>query len=268
MNIFSKLFVTYRKHGLKCAINRTLIHTKLTQLKVFKFFKVSIIKSAYGIKFTANYEDATFKSYISGSYGYWYWNKIQNIEHPFVFLDIGANQGLYCIAAAINKFCSASYAFEPVPQTYQLLLKNLSINKVNNKVSAINKAISNKSGSQNINIVSNHSGAASLAFVRNTLTNQSIRIKLLNFKGLEKEVKINYLPIFCKIDVEGFEPIVIEQLIKTSFFTKIEEIFFEVDERLISADKLSDLIKKLSQHGFTSLKKIGYGKHYDINISR
>ena len=55
------------------------------------------VKSSYGLVFASNFPDLTFQFYIKATYGYFYWNRLKSIDHPFVFLDIGANQGLYAI---------------------------------------------------------------------------------------------------------------------------------------------------------------------------
>ena len=62
----------------------------------------SVIYSAYGIPLAMNSGDKTFEFYVSGAYGKYYWERLSNIKEQFVFLDIGANQGLYTVCAAHN----------------------------------------------------------------------------------------------------------------------------------------------------------------------
>lgn len=63
-----------------------------------------------------------------------------------VVLDMGANIGLYSLAAAkIVGNSGKIYSFEPDPITFKNLKKNIESNKYNN-VELINKAVSNKTG--------------------------------------------------------------------------------------------------------------------------
>jgi len=59
-------------------------------------------KSWYGPAFRSNINDTTFRFYITGSYGRLYWDELQRISESFVFLDIGANQGLYTLGASLS----------------------------------------------------------------------------------------------------------------------------------------------------------------------
>lgn len=64
-----------------------------------------------------------------------------------------------------------------------------------------------------------------------------------------------------KIDVEGFEPIVIDQLLRTAFADRISEIFLEIDEDWVRADAIR---RRLGEAGFTAFEKIGSSPHYDL----
>jgi FkbM family methyltransferase len=67
------------------------------------------------------------------------------LEPGMTFLDIGANAGLFAVAAAKKMSCGKVYAFEPCAGTYQLLEQNLRLNGVNN-VTAIRMALSDHIG--------------------------------------------------------------------------------------------------------------------------
>ena len=87
------------------------------------------IKSKYGIIFKENFEDKTFNFCIKASYGFYFWDLLSGISNNFIFIDIGANQGLYTICAAKNKFCSEVYSFEPVNDPYLLLIEVCDVHK-------------------------------------------------------------------------------------------------------------------------------------------
>ena len=59
--------------------------------------------------------------------------------------------------------------------------------------------------------------------------------------------------IFIKIDVEGYEEIVIQQLIQCSFFDNVYQIFCEVDTNWIDVNS----VEMLQEKGFKGFDKIG-----------
>ena len=142
--------------------------SRLWSLSVFYFIKakimaahilgMSVINSRYGVPLAMNYGDKTFEFYVAGAYGNYYWDRISKINTEFIYMDIGANQGLYTICAARNPKNLRSYAFEPVPDTFNLLEKNVSLNGLALKCSLVKKAISDACSLEEIRFTANHSG--------------------------------------------------------------------------------------------------------------
>ena len=64
--------------------------------------------------------------YSTGKSGFEIYDYLASIESSFSFLDVGANQGIYSLHALKNKNCNEVYAFEPNPNSYSVLEKNLS----------------------------------------------------------------------------------------------------------------------------------------------
>ena len=71
--------------------------------------------------------------------------------------------------------------------------------------------------------------------------------------------------IIVKIDVEGHEEVVIDELIKSSFFHNVSAIFYEVDK---AWTRKSELKAILEDHAFNYFTQYGRGKHYDILACR
>ena len=229
-----------------------------------KFLRSKIVHSRYGIPFNENYGDNTFRMYIIGGYGNFYWNRLKNLNYEFVYIDIGANQGLFSIAAAKNKFNKKVYSFEPVPVVFEILQKNISLNKVEKKCFLINKAISDKNEKVNINFKSNHSGGSNLRNrkIKSDKSPQVIEIETINYEKLYKYIKHqNHAKLIIKIDVEGYELVVLKQLINSPIWEDVIEIFYEVDERWVDPLKIKNTLEKA---GFINFKKIGCGYHYDV----
>ena len=226
-----------------------------------------VVRSKYGPIFTANYRDDTFRYYIQAVYGRYFWDRLLRIDHPFIFLDIGANQGLYAIGAAGNPNLVRCYAFEPVAHTFQLLQANIQLNRAAAKCVPVQKAIADRIGTADIAVVANHSGGATLAEANpaTTLAANHETIDLIDATVLQDLIAEKDLPIVAKVDVEGLERVVIAELLKMNGAANIREIFLEVDERWVDAAALQDLLR---QAGFSRFTRVGKGLHYDLLAGR
>ena len=72
-------------------------------------------------------------------------NWLDSIAESDVLWDVGANVGLYTIYAAKFRKCRV-LAFEPEAQNYALLIENLIMNGLRERVSASNVALADRSG--------------------------------------------------------------------------------------------------------------------------
>jgi len=268
--MIKKIFQIYREESLKGIKRRLIIRFWLIKFIIWKFFKRQVVNSYYGVKLNANYEDATFKFYVTGSYGDDYWEHITNKMQPFIFLDVGANQGLYTLCASMNKNCVACFSFEPVSKTFALLKKNVMVNGYSAKCHLINKAIANKRGFYDISIKANHSGVATMQPKNNLVSksNNNIEtIEAISYIELDNLIKNNNkVALIVKIDVEGFEMNVIKELLKTQVSKDITEIYFEVDERWVNYNEIEILLKS---NGYKFFSKTSiFTNHYDVYASK
>lgn len=74
-------------------------------------------------------------------------NLLPQSQMKRTLVDIGANIGTICIHAVINDLVERCIAFEPEPNNFRLLLANLALNGVEDKVDAYNFALSDGSTS-------------------------------------------------------------------------------------------------------------------------
>ncbi len=268
--MIKKIFRIYKEESFEGIKRRLVIRFYLFKFIIWKFFKRKVVNSYYGIKLNSNYDDATFKFYMTGTYGDNYWKHIKNKIKPFIFLDIGANQGLYTIGAAMNKYCLACFSFEPVSKTFELLKKNVIVNDLSSKCYLINKAITSKSGFYKISIKTNHSGVATMhprnnlvdKINNNTETIEAISCVELNDLITNKDK----VELIVKIDVEGLEMDVIKELLKTQVAKEIMEIYFEVDDRWVNYSDIEVLLKSNGYKFFS--KTLIDTKHYDVYASK
>ncbi len=129
-----------------------------------------------------------------------------------VFIDIGANIGYFSLIAAIDKKAHV-FAFEPSKREISRIAKNISLNKANDKIVLFPFGISDKSQELVLNISTlAHPGMNSV-------------VDLSEIANVHCKEKAKFHPIgtlltddilcktrLCKIDVEGYEPLVLEGL--------------------------------------------------------
>jgi len=115
-------------------------------------------------------------------------------------VDIGANEGIYTLHSglAVGSFGKV-YAFEPVPDTYQRLLKHIRLNNTSN-VLAFPFALADTEGVATFHLGKN-SGEGSLFRVD---TPRTITVRTLTLDSFLAEQRIEHVDI-VKVDVEGAE---------------------------------------------------------------
>lgn len=144
---------------------------------------------------------------------------LENIRPLDVFYDVGANQGFFSIL--INEAFRDKveiHAFEPIPETFQILKVNFKGNFKN--IFLNNVALLNKPGCVNFKVPKRSFLLGSATFI-----NDFAKKHLGNFYDvsvptitLDGYVSNNHPPDFIKMDVEGSEKLVIEGGVQT--FTK------------------------------------------------
>lgn len=138
-----------------------------------------------------------------------------------LFVDIGANIGSYSVIAA--GACGAdAIAIEPVPQAYQHLIDNVTLNGLDDRVTAINICIGERAGALRF---SGH-----LDTVNHVLTDQEdsrhsleVRVETLD------AVLGDRVPRVMKIDVEGYEEPVLKGAARTLASERLAAIVIELN---------------------------------------
>jgi len=133
------------------------------------------------------------------------------------FVDVGANIGSFSVLSAAVCGCKTT-AIEPIQDSFELLLKNIELNQVKNKVTPLNIGMSDKAGRLNFtnadgqnNKVADLEDNNSISIITNTLDNVCRRV-----------------PTLLKIDVEGFETKVLQGAREILHNPKLNAIIIEM----------------------------------------
>jgi len=117
------------------------------------------------------------------------------------FVDVGANIGSYTVLAggAVGASC---ISVEPIPGTFQHLLDNISLNRMAERVDALNIGL----GKENsiLRFTSGHD-TVNHVLAESEVTSEAIEVPIQTLD----DILVDFEPELIKIDVEGFETNVI-----------------------------------------------------------
>lgn len=116
------------------------------------------------------------------------------------FADIGANVGVYTVLAA-GVTGAKTAAFEPSQDTYEMLVRNIRINALTDRVKAFEMAVGAQAGIMRLTV---GQGTENYISIQDSETpSASVKVTTLDSKFC------NHTPNLLKIDVEGFKSEVI-----------------------------------------------------------
>ena len=173
-----------------------------------------------------------------------------------VCCDIGANIG-YCSLMMKSRTNNLIHAFEPNPQAFNILIKNIVLNKANNiKQSA--RAVSDKIGELTFNLADK----TNLSSVqKRDIHNNSIKIPCINLDAYFKDKE---MPNFVKMDIEGHEVEALRGMRNISAQQRRLKILIEVHQGAFDNKAFTAELKYLFSQGFKTKFIITAGSA-DIN---
>lgn len=128
-----------------------------------------------------------------------------------VFVDVGANVGIYSLHAARATGSSGRViAFEPTPETHESLLKNIQLNRVRN-ITVINKAAGDKEGLLQFAICASDNSNHLVADLEMLESRKIVEIRDIPVDTIDTMAVREKLPhvSVMKIDAEGAEKLVL-----------------------------------------------------------
>jgi FkbM family methyltransferase len=137
------------------------------------------------------------------------WKKtVKLLDNPKTIFDIGGNIGYFSLYFSHYFPKAQFYTFEPIPNTFKFLRKNLELNG-NQNINAFKIGLSNKKQSMEMFYNPEGSGSSSL---RNLLMEKCTKKIICKFSTLDNFVAENKVKNidFIKCDVEGAEKFVFE----------------------------------------------------------
>lgn len=230
---------------------------------------VEAIPSYYGPLLRVRQGDFTNRAAIFGSYGDEVAAWVRTLEADDVFLDIGANTGLFSLIADTRISRGRIFAFEPNPTLFDDLRFNIAINDATHIV-PFNIALSGRTGTSSLSYNPQHTGAASLAHGGEapTGTTESIEDIVITMAPADLDAVIEATAarrVCIKIDVEGHELIVLNALRDAGLLARCAWAVVEIDENHLNRfgatlDAIYDL---MASAGLRAQKVPGQSEHYD-----
>jgi FkbM family methyltransferase len=168
-----------------------------------------------------------------------------------IFWDIGGNIGLYSIYAAIKYRNIDITTFEPSTSNLQTLSRNISINKLNEKIKICQIPLTNKNNSFFMMKESQfEEGGALHVFGENFDFEGNKFIEKNSYKIYGTSInylldnKILEIPDYIKIDVDGIEHLILLGANKYLQNSKIKSLSVEINDQFIEQrDKVLNIMK-------------------------
>lgn len=227
----AELFFAYIKLVLKSFFFVVLLRVNIKKEEIFGF-KLGFFSYP---AFLMSFDEIFIKK------GYYFNSKKNN---PFI-IDCGANIGLATIFFKKLYPKSRIISFEPDKRAFELLKKNIEINKLE-YVELHNKAIHNSEGKIRFYFDAGNPASLAMSTDKKRMPKSSV---IVDAAALSKHIKGEV--DFLKMDIEGSEELVIEELSAKNKLKMVREMVIEyhhhIDE---NQDKMSNILNILEKNGF------------------
>lgn len=158
-----------------------------------------VIQNMSGVFFVQAFDDSTTicSDYFEKDLRGW----LTTPEPKNIFIDIGANRGIYSIIAPSRFDYMNVHAFEPNLEVARVLTKNITLNKLQNKVTVHQLALGAEAGTVDFTCDPMHKGGGHIIPTSNT---ETMKVPVKTFDSLEPSIPSEQIS-FVKIDTEGYE---------------------------------------------------------------
>jgi FkbM family methyltransferase len=237
IQVYSMYFIEYLKHGEWAAIPNAFLYMFTKQ----SFSAGKQMSSSMGT-FATRKNTLDFQ-YINYAYEIEIKHFIEKQSFD-VFLDVGACLGEYSIWLGRKGY--DCFAFEPVKESYEMILKNIELNNLNHKVKAFNYGLGVGSSSEYFQIDQTNPGASKRV---DEFGSGTLKFEIKKLDEVYKSFHLNpKTKILVKIDVEGMELLMISGA--QEFFNHFENITIIIEEKLIGESIIRDKLSEISNFSF------------------
>lgn len=175
--------------------------------------------------------------------------------HATAFVDVGANIGAYTLFLSTLPSIESIWTFEASKATFEELETNLRLNKIADRVTPIQKAVSNAHGQIEFGLIDVFSGANSVTHT--SLHSDFVERITVESDTLDNLVKVRDQACAVKIDVEGHETYVLSGGLD---FFRMNRIVVQIENYDSNKDGSADNI--LESIKFKKLLRIGPDAYY------
>lgn len=191
---------------------------------------------------------------------------IDSIPAGSVLWDVGANIGLYTVYAAKKRNCRV-FAFEPSVFNLELLARNIFLNGLQNQVTVVPIALSDKIGVSLFKMSTTAWGGALSTFGQDFDQNGATLRNIFEYRtlGVSMADAVTLLgipePQFIKIDVDGIEHFILRG--GGSLLNKVEGILVEINDTFPA--QAEESARHLKNAGLSLYKKCDLGVSNQYN---
>ena len=164
--------------------------------------KEYLIRHGMKFKFRNNTMDLNIIDEVQNEYIKWMETNIKTKLNTII--DIGGHIGSFSLLA--NKFLKKQgkqFVYEPVPENFNLINKNILINNLTDSIKPLNYAVSKEIGKAKIYISSDNTGGSRLHLPEPSSKSFEI-VKVTTLDEIYRTNKLDFVDLI-KIDVEGSE---------------------------------------------------------------
>lgn len=177
---------------------------------------------------------------------------INLMRHGGVFIDIGANWGLFTII--LSSFRNVKcIAIEPSPFVFHLLLKNCADNHSNAELMHV--ALSDSNSIVQFYCPKAHNIGAS-RISKSSHTSRHYEIATCTLSDIIKHKKLDKIDLI-KIDIEGHEYEVLSQFLKQTHIFPLNVIMEFEEPNLPDGFQLDNFLNLFTKHGYIALNVLG-----------
>ncbi len=172
-----------------------------------------------------------------------------DIEPASIIVDLGANIGTFAIYAAMNAPNVQVFAYEPMPEFFQLMQRNVSLNGLEGSIQCINSAVAGDSTERELIVAAPGLHFPTLVPRESATAKQSVRVPCTDLVSI---LDSHHLPRIdlLKMDVEGAEYDILYGL-SADAFHRIRALRMEYHNLEGARRNVTDLKRFLSRQRYT-----------------